>query len=852
MRSSSSDENQTAVSEQTPSLNETTGIVLPLADRQGMRRTMTSSNGAEIPPGFPIAAVDHNLAPSAGVGDTYSDMILKKGKGGGLNGSTPVLDSTTQLRGRRASNIPGNESGNQLSFCGRGYGKPGAAKPADPREIRDLVAQELNAMERHKKLAQKRSESPRAVDASPLRGDAPTRPLPSEQSPPKLKTIQRSTSSGPILAPNRRRRQEDIDADAALPDTDSVSTPIQTKKKWWNLTPKKSMQRSRSAGPVSPRKKKCSESPTGKSPDGEKQLSDILNDLPHIDLGSKLDLNSNLLKITEKKNSVKPTSNGAKAGSIVSSSVLQAKKKVMKSIKSKFMGKKSKGRDGEEVDNSKMMETLNCSVASLDPDILVQSHAAPKPGASLGDMVIEDEQNKFPGELESKSVSVEASPHSSIYTRQVNETPDRRVSWIELPLHDPNQLLLKSSDEDGTNETCTTQEMDQISDHTENDNREDVGLSTSQMTKMSPRRQQRRSGPSLEHAFQRDSAQRQLRGSLDERTIGSAVTSNTATTNNSGSTVRTMNKRRNPDNYSNDQEPHLEDSYCGSMGLNDDDNDNEVKMQESCGSVGSRLSLTSQRRRGSKRDTNESRGKTRIPSRDHGDDDNRFIGEPTEGDRDIRAEDSDDASTPRPVRRASSILSPDVSSRRRRSYIHPRSLKVDKHESTELKSSVISSLDSFLHHVEMTRPKTRQSDGSRSVQSAYERGAGERARRAREEKKKKAAEAAAIARKERFAQFSSPINGVARRRSSSVGGLDQFGDGGGGYCEAAATANSNDKSNYYSNDADDMSVTSAPMLRRAVPSASHSQTPNGNQHRQVVDLKQTQFSNKLSKLHVAF
>jgi hypothetical protein len=114
------------------------------------------------------------------------------------------------------------------------------------------------------------------------------------------------------------------------------------------------------------------------------------------------------------------------------------------------------------------------------------------------------------------------------------------------------------------------------------------------------------------------------------------------------------------------------------------------------------------------------------------------------------------------------------------------------------------------------------------------------------------AEAAAIARKERFAQFASPTNRMVRRRSSSVGGLSRFGDGGGGHGEAAATADSNDKSNYDSNDADDMSVTSAPMLRRAVSSASHSQTPDGNRHRQVVDLKQTQFSNKLSKLHVAF
>mmetsp|Transcript_3147 Transcript_3147/g.7171 ORF Transcript_3147/g.7171 Transcript_3147/m.7171 type:complete len:1319 (-) Transcript_3147:69-4025(-) len=826
--------------DQTASTTATPGTVSTLADRQGRRRSMTSSYGAEIPPGFPIAAVDRNLSSKSSASDTNNTSESKTGRGEALHQSTPVLESTTQLRGRRASHISGNDSGNHMSLRGRGVTRVGAGAKgtADVREIRDLVAQEIKAMEHHKKLLRKRSESPKVVTPAPTStsttataatttdSSTSTMQTPSSPSPARQGPSRRSSSSGPILAPNRRRRQEEIDADAALPDTDSVSTPSQIKKKsWWNLSPKKSAQRSRS---TDQRTQEATKSPTSKSPAGEKVEAEPPANLPQIDLSSTFDETS----VTQ--SSVTASPKKGKRGSFMAASMSHAKKTAA-SIKSKFGRKKSKE------DDSRLMQSLNCSMASLDPDALLQSSAEGNPGTSLLDMLIEGKEDAPESPSKTQSDAIDSSTPWVVNDKYTIETPDKRVSWIELPLHDPKQLLVKTSDEDGTNETSTTQELDQsISDHTDSDKAEEKESSTPSKTETPPRsprsprtpRRHVRSNPSLEEALRNNPGRRRSRAH-DERTVGTTATSNTATTNTSQSTIKTTNRdpifdgkrrrasTRTSSEKSSNNEPSSSESNLA---------DARAQLQESYGSLGSRSSRSSQR----------SKGKS-----DKGTDDERkSIVHPTE--EQLKLMNHDYSSDRQAVRRVSSLVSPDYRSKRK-SYLPQRGSKVEKTESKDLKSSVISSLDTFLHHDEKKRPKV--SSGNRSVQSAYERGAGERARQAREEKKKKAAEAAALARKERFAQISSPAP-ADKQRSNDIRRSRSMEDE-----EVSDVVNniSSINSNKNDDDDDDQSTSSAPMLHRMSTLKSALRTPDPvDRHRHVVDLKQTKFSNKLSKLHVAF
>jgi hypothetical protein len=192
---------------------------------------------------------------------------------------------------------------------------------------------------------------------------------------------------------------------------------------------------------------------------------------------------------------------------------------------------------------------------------------------------------------------------------------DKRVSWVELPLHDPNQLLLKSADVDGGNETCITQPIEQLSGQAQY--LDPLPFERDEKSKEKP-------NLSLEAAFSREEAIGRRRGSRDERTVGTNATSNTGTTDTSESTVKTTNMNPSLRTIFNGSKTK-EHSKVEDVDLHDGHvslTTNELPTNDASeGSSGS-LSGTSRRSKGELTDGSSStlseRRKTRrLPSRSH-------------------------------------------------------------------------------------------------------------------------------------------------------------------------------------------------------------------------------------------
>jgi hypothetical protein len=158
---------------------------------------------------------------------------------------------------------------------------------------------------------------------------------------------------------------------------------------------------------------------------------------------------------------------------------------------------------------------------------------------------------------------------------------------------------------------------------------------------------------------------------------------------------------------------------------------------------------------------------------------------------------------------------------RKKSYLNKRkAVKADKAESQQAKRAVDVSLDTLLKRIGQASQAVK--DDNRSVYSSMQEK--DRQRRERENYREEI--------------YSSRVDMTEPRRSleSALGGL-----GGGG-------------KSYH--DTDSKSVASAPLLRSKsrstfVKRVQEEETQLESQ-RPIVDLKKTQFSNKLTKLHVAF
>jgi hypothetical protein len=106
-----------------------------------------------------------------------------------------------------------------------------------------------------------------------------------------------------------------------------------------------------------------------------------------------------------------------------------------------------------------------------------------------------------------------------------NET---RLRWIELPLFDPQQVLVKSADYDGANETSELSSQGRSMDIFQ----DPIYL----LSKKIAKKETKKINPSLQSAIDKDNAKREVSESQDEKTVVTTITTT------SDATLQTTNK----------------------------------------------------------------------------------------------------------------------------------------------------------------------------------------------------------------------------------------------------------------------------------------------------------------------
>ena len=484
---------------------------------------------------------------------------------------------------------------------------------------------------------------------------------------------------------------------------------------------------------------------------------------------------------------------------------------------------------------------------------------------------------------------------------QAFESPrrDKRVSWVELPLHNPQDLLVKSTNRDGTNEIITTALADRVPANGLKQGGIDINddskaFSPSQPT-VDPEKHagiaginQMKSNLSLDTAFSRPENCRSSNHAADEQTVGTTNTLSTANTNTSEQTMKTTNAsvigastkvcsssdRVNSTHKASDNlqdsmatEEIINDGSSSKGGSSSSQNRRSRKDESSDGSLNTppkkgkkdgetREKRSSQRpskahdstkstsrnrgsrngggARESRRRDDKGSGSREMRQRgESGDDRDEKVGSVREhqhknsrseaqndaaakkagtknkykpsGKKEGRAsgEPTEEVDKDRPqLVQHNSIGSDDGSkSRRRKSYLPRKSKKSEKEKSRELRASVNASLDTFLQKMGDNAPVTRGiKDDNRSV-------------------------------------FSDLRDADHRRRLRHLRKGEKF--------SRRISRSGSEPSNNI--DGDDMSVVSLSVI-----SSKQAQQYLEDSNRPVINLKQTNFSRKLSKLHVAF
>jgi hypothetical protein len=614
------------------------------------------------------------------------------------------------------------------------------------------------------------------------------------------------------------------------------------------------------------------------------------------------DLTENLSKISDKNKSNGNSSRKGSSQSVSSASGTATKSSLREKGRSKKKGamlptssSKEKAQEVtiDDLQNACQLGAsegrLDHSTASLDPDLLTNSPSVPTKVACLNEIfnetggasVSKDDPQGF-SSSSSSCGSSEEKQNSLLSLSDGNPQDDTRVRWLELPLHDPKQLLIKSADFDGTNETCVTQDMEEVSMKvtgiavpkiTESEHTHSQPRSRSKESKGAKKGRQ---NPSLQDRFSRENARIKTDAPQDERTVATYTTTNTSATNASEATAKTTNIDRSVTKVlaskSRPGKRAMDEPGCADNGHESLTMEQLSPTEQSDeGSSGS-LSRSSRRSKGSESSTSISgksmeRRKSRRPSNSYGEVKERTRDRSSRQERSIdtrpqrrkpdhrdrhqaagvtingvgkenphrsekanvtadqaRGEPTEEitetSNTGRPLlQRKISVRSEAGSLVRRKSYLPHRKSKAEKAESKEQRSSVDSSLETFLKRIEQAAPVEK--DDNRSVYSSMQEK--DRNKRSRDKMMKKNGE---------------KIYPRRVRRDLSTTPLERALERGRNESEIANDANN-----------DTMSVNSAPLLRY---SSRPSQVSHDDLHRPVVNLKKTQFSNKLTKLHVAF
>jgi hypothetical protein len=502
---------------------------------------------------------------------------------------------------------------------------------------------------------------------------------------------------------------------------------------------------------------------------------------------------------------------------------------------------------------------------------------------------------------------------------------DKRVSWVELPLHNPEALVLKSTSTDGTNETVTTTTHDAVPDMPNNDEEGDdsdqeiessafslkgesegsvdgtkkIGetekssVSTKSMQSKSRRKStggsdatkkgvsldkdgtpakptQSKPNRSLDEALKRED-EMVSKDHMDERTVATSATGNT---NASEKTVKTANRSTSPHDAkptlskgadTNDYQDSISaDDLADDLPLVKDGSSTSLRSagsnsssslgrrrgkDESSGTPEKRKSGSSQRKSRSRGDSKESSRPKEGGSREHRrsklskersrsnvSGESKRKPKPNGSDRSLSSEDgtrkpgetikfrpsaeiqpsgeptqeSSDENDAKPKLKVNAAIGSEDGTRvrRKRSYLPRNTAKGDKYNSKEQRDSIKSSLDKFLEKMDDTGPIIK--DDNRSVYSAIQ--DNDRKKRIRDRKREELG--------------TTRIRRIPRQNSRTTArGVER----------------------QASDDDDNVSVSSAPMF-----SSRQARKRLEEQTRPVVNLKETNFSTKLHKLHVAF
>jgi hypothetical protein len=414
--------------------------------RQQRRSSMTASTGAEVPPGFPAAAVNSVSHDNLGTSERSTSLV-----------PSGIAESTAQIRERqqRRSSLTG-----------------GSALDANVDQFRK--ARRRSSMDNTNSNTSQIAES--AVDP--------------ELAPPPPETA---------MSPRRKSRHH---SSSAAP-SDDVGGPSNSGKGRQN-------------------RKKTSSTPGEEGSDMLGAQLAIVNDNKDSKKPSKTDSRSvasapahgSKHSSTSKRRS-KQNSDGKSLTRKESRSKLVDRKAPLESLSEKKSADLPAREHSNLVPRKENMEDLmNCSMASLDPDLLSPTERAPAPIGSIAELYSEDNgaENGNSGsialgekfrdqygnpqdynqstvsfdsnQLQNAAVAFGGTPSGASTPKSgsdgeglmspgclrrkigqvsvVSPRVDKRVSWVELPLQNPDELVLKSTSTDGTNEIVTMTTADAV------------------------------------------------------------------------------------------------------------------------------------------------------------------------------------------------------------------------------------------------------------------------------------------------------------------------------------------------------------------------------------------------------
>lgn len=492
--------------------------------------SLTTGNGAEVPPGFPVAAVDKNSSVMHGDLENV-----------GHSSGPTVLESTAKIRERQQRRADLSQGGGSSKSLGAGEARQQLRRKKSLRAMTPELP------------------PPRSIDVSQ-----------DEEGGEKVDSMHSSTLTLKHTPAQKREKERQNGGPASL---SSALEMVEARSPGRNLRKKSSNGSVASAPAMSDRNKKDSASRRkSKKTSPKKQSKEELSELQgeHTD---DLAIFLGMPKPDDDDDDEQGVNKGDQSNfnalnaSIASldPSILTHRNESIKPINSimeLYHDEAGEGIEGElDLNDDSTQGTqdyasnsfqqrhgstsqLNQSVVEFDADQLQQTANMFGGGSLSGPGYLSPQHSSLSG----NSDSIKSCKSPSVLKRKAGqrkvESPNsnKRVSWIELPLASPGTLLVKSTDNDGTNERETEASADLLSslDDLRDERKFSDTLRSADGKPNVENNEKMRKSPSLGAALEQDNGKTK-RQSADERTVGTAATSSSST---SQATAKTNNKSK--------------------------------------------------------------------------------------------------------------------------------------------------------------------------------------------------------------------------------------------------------------------------------------------------------------------